>query len=162
MKTILIILVLVLGVGFLIWNKPATTTNVTTTVVPSGQTTTNTNPNGPDYQPNREPVTTVDTSVSANVSVGTTKTFKITGSNFSFDPKQITVKKGDTVKITFVNTNGVHDFKIDAFNAATKQISAGQQETITFIADKTGTFQYYCSVGNHKTMGMVGTLTVTP
>ncbi len=73
----------------------------------------------------------------------------------------MSVKKGDTVKITFVNSSGLHDLKIDEFNVATKQLAAGKEETVTFVASKTGTFEYYCSVGNHRAMGMKGTLTVS-
>lgn len=89
-----------------------------------------------------------------------TKEFTISGQNFSFAPSSISVKKGDTVKIIFKNTNGFHDLKIDAFKAATKKIQGGSEETIQFIADKTGTFEYYCSVGSHRAMGMKGALTV--
>lgn len=88
------------------------------------------------------------------------KEFVVNGSNFSFDVKTITVKKGDTVRIVFKNQDGFHDFVIDDFNVATKQIQAGQEETVEFVADKGGIFEYYCSVGNHRAMGMVGTLTV--
>lgn len=88
------------------------------------------------------------------------KEFTVTGKNFSFAPNTITVNNGDTVKITFKNESGFHDLKIDEFNAATKQIQAGAQETITFVANKTGSFEYYCSVGTHRQMGMKGTLVV--
>jgi plastocyanin len=72
----------------------------------------------------------------------------------------MSVKKGDTVKITFKNTGGFHDLKIDEFKVATKQLQGGASEVVTFVADKAGTFEYYCSVGNHRAMGMKGTLTV--
>jgi len=49
---------------------------------------------------------------------------------------------------------------MNEFNARTKQIKAGETETIEFIADKVGSFEYYCSVGQHRQMGMVGTLVV--
>lgn len=88
------------------------------------------------------------------------KEFTVTGSNFSFDPKEITVKKGDTVRITFKNADGMHDFKIDEFNVATKVLQGGTEETVEFTADKVGAFEYYCSVGKHRQMGMKGTLTV--
>jgi plastocyanin len=87
--------------------------------------------------------------------------FTVTGTNFSFAPSTLTVKKGDTVKITFVNSGGTHDLRIDEFpGAATKKIGSGQSETITFVADKAGSFEYYCSVGTHRAMGMRGTLVV--
>ncbi|MDQ5952387.1 MAG: plastocyanin, partial [Patescibacteria group bacterium] len=72
-----------------------------------------------------------------------------------------TVQKGDTVRIIFKNEDGFHDLKIDEFNVATKQIQGGAEETVEFVADKAGTFEYYCSVGKHRDMGMKGTITVT-
>jgi len=86
--------------------------------------------------------------------------FSVSGSPFSFTPNVMSVRKGDTVKITFTNSQGLHDLVIDEFNVRTKQLPAGQSETITFVADKVGSFEYYCSVGTHRQMGMVGTLTV--
>ena len=86
--------------------------------------------------------------------------FSVTGSPFKFDPKEIKVKKGDKVKITFKNASGTHSFVIDELNVKTAVLNAGAQESVEFTADKAGRFEYYCSVGNHKAMGMVGTLTV--
>jgi plastocyanin len=91
---------------------------------------------------------------------GTVKDFTVTGSNFKFNPATMTVKQGDTVRVTFINSGGTHDWRIDEFNAGTKVIQGGQQETIQFVADKKGSFEYYCSVGNHRQMGMKGTLVV--
>lgn len=89
-------------------------------------------------------------------------TFTVTGNNFAFAPSTMTVKKGDTVTITFKNSDGFHDLVIDELSGATtSRIKGGEEETITFVADKAGTFEYYCSVGEHRAMGMVGTLTVT-
>ena len=88
------------------------------------------------------------------------KEFTVTAQNYSFIPSVITVKKGDKVRITLKNVNGFHDFKLDEFNVATERISEGQEKTIEFVADKAGTFEYYCSVGNHRAMGMKGMLTV--
>lgn len=88
------------------------------------------------------------------------KTFTIVGANFSFTPNQITVNKGDTVKIIFQDSDGHHNLSIDGYNVQTQTIDSGQTSEITFIADKTGSFQYYCSVPTHKDRGMVGTLTV--
>ncbi len=89
-----------------------------------------------------------------------TKSFTVEGGNFSFMPNNISVRQGDTVQITFTNVEGFHDLVIDELNIKTKQLSAGQKETIQFVADKVGTFEYYCSVGSHRAMGMVGTLEV--
>jgi len=90
----------------------------------------------------------------------TVKEFKVTGVPFSFTPNEMRVKKGDTVRVTFTNQEGMHDFVLDEFNVRTKTLSAGQSETVEFVANNTGKFEYYCSVGNHRQMGMVGSLIV--
>lgn len=88
--------------------------------------------------------------------------FTVIGDNFKFDISSITVKKGETVRVTFKNSTGTHDWVLDEFpGARTKVIGANQEETIEFVADKAGTFEYYCSVGKHRELGMKGTLTVT-
>ena len=88
------------------------------------------------------------------------KEFVVEGKNFSFTPSTITVKKGDTVSITLKNMGGTHDLKIDEYNVATKRTENGQEETVTFVADKIGSFEYYCSVGTHRAMGMKGMLVI--
>lgn len=84
----------------------------------------------------------------------------ITASNFSYNVTNIIAKKGDTVRITLNNTQGVHDLIIEGYNLATKELTVGQKETIEFVASKIGEFEYYCSIGDHRQMGMIGTLTV--
>ncbi|MDO8495130.1 MAG: cupredoxin domain-containing protein [bacterium] len=88
------------------------------------------------------------------------KTFNVTAKSFSFSLTEIKVKKGDKVKIVLKNEQGFHDWVLDEFKAKTKQLSVGQTEEIEFTASKTGTFEFYCSVGTHRQMGMVGKLIV--
>lgn len=97
---------------------------------------------------------------SDGVTMGDIKQIEITASNFKFEPDSFAVSVGDTVSISFKNTEGFHDFSIDEFKVKSKTIEAGAVEQITFVADKKGTFQFYCSIGQHKAMGMVGTLVV--
>lgn len=106
--------------------------------------------------------TTVATTTPATTGTTATavKEFTVTGKNFSFEPKTLSVNKGDKVKITFKNADGFHDLVIDELGVKTKQISGGAQEVVEFTATKSGSFQYYCSVGQHRANGMVGTLTV--
>lgn len=88
------------------------------------------------------------------------KTFEVEGRPFEFSVKEMRVKQGDIVRVTFSSIEGLHDFTIDEFNARTKQLQAGESDTVEFVADKTGTYEYYCSVGNHRQMGMRGNLIV--
>ncbi|MFA6251533.1 MAG: cupredoxin domain-containing protein [Candidatus Paceibacterota bacterium] len=86
--------------------------------------------------------------------------FAINGGNFYFKPNIITAKQGDVISVTFKNDDGFHDFVIDEFNVKTQTLKSGGEETITFTVDKKGSFEFYCSVGSHRQMGMKGTLIV--
>jgi plastocyanin len=86
--------------------------------------------------------------------------FTVNASNYKYDLTTIKVKQGDKVIIEVQNLDGFHDFKLDEFNTATKVLKVGESETVEFVADQKGEFEYYCSVGEHRAMGMVGTLTV--
>lgn len=90
----------------------------------------------------------------------TSKIFNVSATNFVFVQNEIRVKKGDTVKINLLNNEGTHDIVIDEFSVKTPRIGEGQTAAIEFIADKVGTFEFYCSVGQHRAMGMKGTLIV--
>lgn len=81
---------------------------------------------------------------------------------FGFDQKEITVKKGQTVQITLTNSGKMlHDWVVDEITGAkTKQIKNGETDTITFVAETVGEFEYYCSVGQHRKNGMVGKIIV--
>ncbi len=72
----------------------------------------------------------------------------------------IVVNQGDEVVIEFIVTGGTHDFVIDEFGVATEVLSEGEIQTIDFIADQVGEFEYYCSVENHREEGMYGSLIV--
>lgn len=84
----------------------------------------------------------------------------VAGTNYKFSPNTVTVKKGVKTRILFKNTGGMHDFRVDELNIATRIIQGGEEDFVEFTAEKTGQYEFYCSVGNHRQMGMKGTLTV--
>jgi len=88
------------------------------------------------------------------------KVFNVSGFDYGYDISEIRVNKGDTVTINFTSASGTHDWVIDEFDARTAIISAGSMSSVTFTADTTGEFEFYCSVGQHRANGMVGTLIV--
>ena len=107
------------------------------------------------------PGSAVPESVVSQVSESRTiKEYTVIGTNFSFSPSTIAVDKGDAVKITFKDNDGFHDLRIDGYDIGTQKIQTGGESSVQFVADKTGTFEYYCSVGEHRENGMRGTLTV--
>jgi plastocyanin len=104
--------------------------------------------------------TATSTATSSPTVIPETKSFTVSGKNFSFTPATMQVNRGDRVRITFNNTSGTHDLVVEGYNARTKILQTGQSETIEFVANQSGSFEYYCSVGQHRSMGMKGTLTV--
>ena len=141
-KTVLIpIIVIVLGVGYWFYSQPTATPSTNQAQVQTNTENSNSTQNPP------APTDNVQTII-------------VTGKNFSFEPAKLNITQGTKVKIILKNIEGFHDLKIDEYNVATKQISAGAESEFQFLADKTGTFEYYCSVGTHRAMGMVGKLIV--
>lgn len=69
---------------------------------------------------------------------------------------------GDIVEITLVNAEAVqHNLQIDDFGVDTGMLSGqGEQQTIKFVADREGSFTYFCVVPGHQAAGMQGTLQV--
>jgi hypothetical protein len=71
------------------------------------------------------------------------------GSAYSTSPTY-TFNKGSVESIHMINedyqTHSKHNFNIDQFNVHTKDLGYFQTQTVTFIADKQGTFQYYCTI----------------
>lgn len=79
---------------------------------------------------------------------------------FYYKPNEIRVKKGEKVKIVMKSVDMMHDFNIDELGVKMPVAKSGETGTVEFTADKTGTFEYYCSVGQHRKNGQVGTLIV--
>ena len=93
------------------------------------------------------------------------KTFILTGENFKFvmngvSNPDIIVQQGDKVRIEFKSTSGNHDWTVDEFSSSTDVVQSGDSTFVEFVADQAGTFEYYCSVGNHRSQGMKGNLVV--
>lgn len=88
------------------------------------------------------------------------KEFSITAKSWEFVPSTITVNNGDTVKLNITSVDVDHGFFLSAFNV-NKKLKPGQTVTAEFVADKTGSFSFFCNVfcgSGHQTMK--GTLIV--
>lgn len=86
---------------------------------------------------------------------------QVEASEYSFNPDTITLSKGKKVLLTFRNTGKFpHNLNIPELRVATKTVSAGQSDTVEFVADKVGVYSFYCSIGGHKDLGMEGSLEV--
>ncbi len=92
--------------------------------------------------------------------VGEVKTIAIEGGSFYYKPNEIRVKEGEKVRITMTSKDMMHDFVIDELGVKMPIIRAGDSGTVEFTASKKGTFEYYCSVGQHRKNGQIGKLIV--
>ncbi len=148
---VVVIVIIVCAVGVMLWlgsNKTANQAAITTKVAPTQAV----------MMKKEEP--TVTATQSATGDNMTQQAITVEAGNYYFKPDKIKVKKGEKVTITINNKGGFHDFAIDAFNVKSAMIPSDGSTTVTFTPDKTGTFEFYCSVGNHRAMGMKGTLVV--
>lgn len=85
----------------------------------------------------------------------------ITGTEYSFNPASIIVKKGESIKLTFVNAgSSPHNLLIGELNIKTKTVFPGKSDTIEFTAKETGIFSFYCAIGNHQSLGMEGKIEI--
>lgn len=68
---------------------------------------------------------------------------------YTYEPiSEIDVKKDQPVSIHLANgdKDEKHDFNIDEFNVHIRDLWYFEGDTATFVANKTGTFSYYCSL----------------
>ena len=87
------------------------------------------------------------------------------GTEFSFHPKDITIRKGEEITIIFKNVGRIaHNLGIGEFGVRTHTIlpfrQFGKTDGITFTPTKTGTFPFWCAVSGHRDAGMEGKLIV--
>jgi heme/copper-type cytochrome/quinol oxidase subunit 2 len=147
---IVLALAIVFVGGYLYMNQSRQNTKTTTANNVSNETTTQAMPaNGSD----------VDETVVMGA-VEDIKVVEVVGGSFYFKPNEIVVKKGEKVKIVLNSADMMHDFVVDELAIKSSIVKSGETGEVEFIATEAGEYEFYCSVGNHKAMGMVGTLIV--
>ncbi len=112
----------------------------------------------PDSQTSEDDQTTSESSTSTTTTETTSESgvdeFTVKAFRFGYQPETLTVKKGDLVKITIENKDGMHGMKLLAFGVQ-------DMDYVEFTADKAGTYTWYCNNfcgSGHSSMS--GTLTV--
>lgn len=92
--------------------------------------------------------------------VNDVRVIAVEAGSFYYEPNEIRVKKGEKVKIEMQSVSMMHDFVIDELGIKMPVAQSGETGVIEFTADTVGSFEYYCSVGNHREQGQIGTLIV--
>jgi heme/copper-type cytochrome/quinol oxidase subunit 2 len=73
------------------------------------------------------------------------RTFRIDARQFAYSPSELKVNAGDKVNIELVSTDVVHGLYVDGYDVSI-EADPGQTATLTFIADKPGSFRFRCNV----------------
>ena len=73
------------------------------------------------------------------------RTFRIEAKQFAYSPSEVRVNPGDQVTIELVSTDVVHGLYIDGYGVSV-EADPGQTTTITFVADKPGSFRFRCNI----------------
>ena len=92
---------------------------------------------------------------------------------WGFEPAAITLRQGEEVRIVLVNDGKIlHNLKVDDLAADVTEASdadrlfveaeEGEEGTLVFVPQASGSFTFYCAISGHRRLGMEGTLTVTP
>lgn len=89
------------------------------------------------------------------------RVFRVEARQFAYAPAEFRVNPGDTVTIRLVSTDVVHGIYLDGYGVSVVA-DPGQTATLTFLADRSGSFRLRCNV----TCGamhpfMIGKLTVS-
>ena len=73
----------------------------------------------------------------------------------------IEAEAGQPIELTITNTGALdHDFVIEELDLDIL-LAPGQSETITFVVDEAGTYEYICNIPGHQDAGMVGNLVIS-
>ena len=72
------------------------------------------------------------------------QTITIRASRFSFEPSEITVKKGEPVKVVIQSQDVSHGLVIEDLGIRA-EVKKGQTATITFTPETAGTFEGKCA-----------------
>jgi heme/copper-type cytochrome/quinol oxidase subunit 2 len=73
------------------------------------------------------------------------RTFQIDARQFAYSPSELTVNPGDKVIIQLISNDVVHGLYIDGYGVSI-EADPGQTATLTFIANKSGSFRFRCNV----------------
>jgi heme/copper-type cytochrome/quinol oxidase subunit 2 len=73
------------------------------------------------------------------------RNFRIEARQYSYSPSELEVNPGDTVTLQLVSTDVVHGLYIDGYDISV-EADPGQSATLTFTANKSGSFRLRCNV----------------
>ncbi len=70
---------------------------------------------------------------------------KMTAKKYEFNPEEIRVKQGERVRLLITATDRTHGFEIKDLGIKVR-LEEGKETPVEFVAEKSGEFQFNCSV----------------
>jgi heme/copper-type cytochrome/quinol oxidase subunit 2 len=71
------------------------------------------------------------------------QTVSVVVSRDGFQPREISLRKGETVRLVIKSGDGEHCFAVDDLRVE-KRVLPGRATTVDVTPDKAGTFAFYC------------------
>lgn len=164
-KLVILALVLTTSLAF----TACTPKNTTSVSTPNTETTPEDNPTvtmPPEVKQMVEDQMAKDAAASPSALTGVVdpetgvRTIDVEAGSFYYLPNTIRVKKGEKVKLVMRSVDMMHDLNIDELKVKVPVTKSGSTATAEFTPTQTGIFEYYCSVGQHRANGQVGTMIV--
>jgi plastocyanin len=96
-------------------------------------------------------------------SSGGGQTIEVSLSEFALNPSQVSVQKPGTYTFRAVNDGqSVHALEVEGHGVEeeTEDIQPGETAELTVELTEAGEYELYCPVGNHRDMGMDGSVQV--
>jgi uncharacterized cupredoxin-like copper-binding protein len=118
---------------------------------------------GDDDDDDESAATTEPTATTGAAEAGGGETVKMSAIDFEFDPSDPTVNPGE---VTFEVTNdgeAPHNLEVEGPSGESElpeDLQPGDSGDLPVDLSEPGTYRFYCPVGNHEQLGMVGEVTV--
>lgn len=110
-----------------------------------------------------------DTAATATETTGATgaagggETVDVTMTDFEFDPKDPTVKPGEVTFDVVNDGETLHNMEVEGPSGEAElpeDLQPGDSDSFSVDLSEPGMYRFYCPVGNHEDLGMVGEVTV--
>lgn len=87
------------------------------------------------------------------------KVIELVATDYKFTPDTIRLSEGEEVKVVLKNQGThPHNWVVSDLDISTKTINPGREDSVIIKAEKAGEYTFFCSVGNHRQLGMEGEL----
>jgi uncharacterized cupredoxin-like copper-binding protein len=106
--------------------------------------------------------TTTETTGAAGATGGG-ETVDVTMTDFKFDPKDPTVKPGEVTFDVVNDGETLHNMEVEGPSGEAElpeDLQPGDSGSFNVDLSEPGKYRFYCPVGNHEQLGMVGEVTV--